>query len=288
MIIMNILTAVTAAVVTDTIAASLVDGTGTALTTTDLGDTVRLRVTYTVPTGFAAGEFPVAIQIYDVVLSGYSDFRTTYNLYTSNGCINTTAQAALDTDAGITYNAGDSTAGTTHIFDTGLFKAAMFDGPAPKTMYVRFSYAATCLNVDDVKCADHEQYCTNNALTRKKRSAGTMLTMDQQFNHNLRMKRNTPTTGKNGTLSFGVPIKVHTEGATNSLGGSENRGGSDVITDKECKVPDMYWIIAVVLGVLLLCMMAMCVFLVLRLRREQNQNHHGAEKLGHQNSGYRY
>jgi hypothetical protein len=32
------------------------------------------------------------------------------------------------------------------------------------------------------------------------------------------MKRNTPTTGKNGTLSFGVPINVHTEGATNSLG----------------------------------------------------------------------
>jgi hypothetical protein len=44
--------------------------------------------------------------------------------------------------------------------------------------------------------------------------------MDEQFNHNLRMKRNTPTTGKNGTLSFGVPINVHTEGATNALGNS--------------------------------------------------------------------
>ncbi|XP_045159725.2 uncharacterized protein LOC123525072 [Mercenaria mercenaria] len=289
----NILTATAAEVVSDSIAASLVDNTGAPVTAPDLGDLVSLRVTFTVPTGLTAGTYAQLLQIYNVELSGYSDFRTSFNLITENGCTNATAVSVLGLQGGVVYNPTDSTVGTTHVSDTGLFTAAMFEGPAPKTMYVKFSYRKTCLTITDMKCTDQQQYCVNNALTRKKRRAlendGTMTVMKQfalgDNNALGRKKRSTALIGQNGTLQFGVPISFNHEGSQNQQGGNS---GTTSSKQEECEVPEVYWIISIVLGFLLLCMMALCVFLVLRLRKEQNRNDRVADKLGHGNPGYRY
>ena len=85
----NVLTEIiaTAIAVSGDVAASIADNSGTVVTAPDLGDQVKIRITYTLPTGLAAGQYAQGLHIYNVELSGYDDFRTVYNLYTANGCV---------------------------------------------------------------------------------------------------------------------------------------------------------------------------------------------------------
>lgn len=273
--------------------AKLVDNSGADITASvNIGDRVRLRVTYTPPAGLTDGEGVVGVQITNVLLSGYSDFRSTFQLITVNGCINQTTAAILNMVGGFAYSAADSVPATPeYVFQSDLFDMPLPDGPAPKKLYVKLSFNEICLTLTDNRCADQEQHCVDYSLDRdqkrKRRAAVGFEQMSALKRYSLdasvdmsREKRSTTEDSRNGTLQFAIPIKLYE-------GGKEARsGGTDDKSEELCKVPDMYWIISVVLAVLLLGTMALCIFLVLRLRREQNQNDKMAEKLGHRNPGY--
>lgn len=120
-------------------------------------------------------------------------------------------------------------------------------------------YKAICLTINDPRCANQLKYCDDKQLVRRRRGVDDI-----------------PTT--NGSLTLSVPIVI---------GGVQGQQSKYLTQDQtECRVPDVYWIISMVLGIMLLIVMALCVFLALRLRRERGKDDQFVGKGGEKNLSY--
>lgn len=80
----------------------------------------------------------------------------------------------------------------------------------------------------------------------------------------------------NGSLTLSVPVYI---------GGVQSKTLTQY--QPECRVPDLYWIISMVLGIMLLIVMALSVFLALCLRRERGKDVQFVGKGGENNLSYR-
>lgn len=248
---------------TDSVAIELTDATGTALSgAQNLGTLVKIKITYTFATA-ATPVVPVGIFTYSVIAAGTADFNgPTAELITSQGCKSTSAMAAPFALAdSMTYDSTASTA-TTNVYVSGTFKLAMFDGPSPKNLFIKVQYVAACLTTTEKKCANQQQYCTEQGFAvRRRRSANDVF-------------------APNGTVTIVLPLNV----GNGAVAAGYGIGAS--IAQPECRVPELYWIISVVLGVMLLIVMALCVFLALRLRKERGSVDKFYAKHGQKNPVY--
>lgn len=276
------LTPLTVAALTDGVLVKLIlDSDGSVITSAqDLGTLVKIKITYTFPTS-GGPAIPVGIFTHSVIAAGTADFSgPTAELITPNGCLSTSAMAApfALTDSMTYDSAASATAATAaaaatagnsaNVYVSGKFKLAMFDGPAPKNLYIKLQYEAACLTTTEDKCANQQKYCNDNGLHRRRRSA------DDVF-------------APNGTITFVLPLKVGNGAISAGYGsGLAGYGSGAFIAQPECRVPELYWIISVVLGVMLLIVMALCVFLAFRLRKERGSVDKFFEKQGQTNPVY--
>ncbi|KAH3696002.1 uncharacterized protein LOC127862258 isoform X2 [Dreissena polymorpha] len=216
-----------------------------------LGDRVRVRVTYTLDPAATAGEYPIGLHNYDLTVGPGSGASGRVQLITDTGCVPTT-QSPFGLTRTFYHNRRLSypRVPNQHVFETGPFKIVMFAKPTSKQLHFTLRYSAECYDDLEEKCFDQQATCDR----RKKRAANE---------------------GGNTTLSLNIQVAMSGEAPL-----EQDVGSIKNLKAQECVTYETYWILAVVIGIVLLVVTMVTIYAFCRLRAEQ-QRSMVHEKSGH-------
>lgn len=223
----------------------------TVLTSVNVGDTCKLKMTFT--RTLAENAVSQGTHVQKTEVAGQSDFSDATEIFNTNGCPAIAAGNAMHCATGFIDDSSDA---TSFVSLSAEFVIAAKRGS--NTLYFRAEYDDACPLGTENPCYDIEAYCAS--LRRKRRSAGS------------------------GTSSGNVTTTVKVTFGSGSTAGQGGEEGENVETDEPfCRETYKFWIVAIVLGVLLLIAMLFAIYLYFRLRREQRTNEKLADRVGFSN-----
>ncbi|KAL4236905.1 hypothetical protein ACF0H5_005291 [Mactra antiquata] len=203
-----------------------------------VGDNVKVVIQYNYALSQPAPR-PIALFVRNLVVYGSEDgFNDRITYVTPNGCKGNGVQQSFRVT---NYDIVNSIT----VSESATFKLKLFK--KSRKAIIKLDFDAMCYTQGS-PCQDQQDYCNLNSLSRKRRSVND----DSPLN---------------GTLRLEVPILIP---PISTMEGSQNQiSGTDAL---ECSVVSTNWILSIVLGALLLFVIAICIFLTLRLRTTMDKS----------------